>query len=255
MARNTESSIVAKCAQVMDVLSAARQPLAFSEIVQQTGFVKSSCHRILGVLQAEELVSYDDGTRTYRTGARLNNWARSAWQRVDLQQAAGKPMTALSESSGLNAALSILDSETILYLRTADQIPVRYAARAGDHAPLHCTAAGKLFLAHMAEKSRKQVLSSLKLERYTEFTKTSVEELVHELPGIAIRGYAIAEREEFLHVSGIAAPVRNAQGDVTAALSLWMIHDDQHGEGIDQHADSLKAAALAISKGIGWQPE
>ncbi len=47
--RAIESSIVTKCAIVMDVLSDARQPLAFLEDVRSKELVKSSCHSVLTV--------------------------------------------------------------------------------------------------------------------------------------------------------------------------------------------------------------
>lgn len=253
MGRSSESSIVTKCAKVMDALSEARHPLAFSDIVAETGFVKSSCHRILAVLQGEGLIEYDKDTRTYRTGPRLHQWSRSAWRRIDLQQVAGSVISRLSEETGMNTALSVLDTDTVLYLRTADQIPVRYASHAGDHAPLHCTAAGKVFLAYLPETRRKAVLASLKFEKFTEFTKTAPEELMHELPGIAVRGYAMAIREESLQVFGLAAPIWNAQDEVTASLSLWTLTEMSTQDELEARAGAVKEAANTISRQIGWR--
>lgn len=253
MGRPSESSIVAKCALVMDILSSARQPLGFSEIVSQTGFVKSSCHRILAVLQSEALIEYDKKTRLYRTGGRLRKWARSAWLGNDLQQVAGEVVNGLSDSTGLNVALSVLDNETILYLLTANQLQVRYAARAGDHAPLHCTAAGKVFLAHLPDNQRKQLLDGLRFEKYTEFTKTSATDLIHELLSTVSKGYAIASKEEFLQVTGIAAPIRNEQDEVVACLSLWAQDQLASGEQVKGNAGALIDAANSISKKIGWR--
>ena len=68
MPRSSESSIVAKCAQVIDLLSNARRPLGFKEITETSGMVKSSAHRILSVLLSEELVEYDQSKKVYRIG-------------------------------------------------------------------------------------------------------------------------------------------------------------------------------------------
>ena len=160
MARPTDSSIVAKCAKIMDVLTHAKRPMVFSDIVAQTGFVKSSCHRVLAVLQSEGLVEYERSGRTYKPGSRFQEWARAGFRHPDLQQVVAEPVDRLSEATGMNIALSVLDGDTILYLRTSNHVAVRYAARPGDHAPLHCTAAGKVFLAFMSEKQRRSVLES-----------------------------------------------------------------------------------------------
>lgn len=254
MTRTTGSSIVAKCALVLDVVSQSRRPLAFAEIVVRTGFVKSSCHRILAVLQSEEMIQYDKDSRTYHTGARLRQWARSSWHQADLQDVAAGVMEALSDQTGMNTALSILDDQHILYLRTFDNVPIRLAARAGDRAPLHCTAAGKLNLVHMTAHRRAEMLENLNLEKFTEHTKTTIADLEMEFPAIARDGYALAIREEYLHVIGAAAPIRDEHGAVTASLSLWALTDTSSPDDLRHNVPALLNAAQRISKRIGWNP-
>ncbi len=248
MSRTSESSIVTKCALVMDTLTRARQPLAFSEIVSETGFVKSSCHRILAVLQGEGLVAYDPVSRTYRSGDRLQAWARAALRRTDLQQAAQDVMSDLCESSRMNVALSILDNDTILYLRTTDFFSVRFASHTGDHAPLHCTAAGKVFLAHMKPARLQATLADLRLEKFTEHTKTSLEPLLAEFPSIRENGFAVARGEETLQVTGVAAPIWNEQGQLAACLSLWSVLDKASQEEVIAQSATVIASASEIAK-------
>ncbi|WP_372573484.1 IclR family transcriptional regulator [Ruegeria jejuensis] len=251
MGRSAESSIVTKCAIIMDVLTHARQPMAFSEIVADTQFVKSSCHRILAVLQGEGLVEYDAESRTYKTGSRFHQWAHAAWNRSDLQQAAADPMTRLSEETKMNAALVVLDQDAILYLRTVNFDAVRYAPRAGDRAPLHCTAAGKMFLAHLSDRRLQTYLDSASFEKYTEFTHTSSDALLAELPQIQEAGYATAIREEFLQVMGMSAPVWNEQNRVAACLSLWTLTANIDQDSFVALAARVQETARAVSDRIG----
>ncbi|MEO0636898.1 MAG: IclR family transcriptional regulator [Pseudomonadota bacterium] len=254
MAKASESSIVTKCALLLDVLAASRSPMTFSQIVEETGFVKSSCHRILAVLVGERMVAYDKATRKYKTGERLSDWSRLAWRRVDLQEIASAEMRALSDSLKVNVALSILDRDTILYLRTVDHIHLRYAATMGDHAPLHCTAAGKVFLAFMPEAKRRALLSQLPLEKITERTITNVDDLTVELDAIAQAGHALALEEEFKGVYGLALPVWNEDRSVAACLSLWKTSASPEArEDLTACLEELTAASRRISKELGWR--
>ncbi|TCS62759.1 IclR family transcriptional regulator [Primorskyibacter sedentarius] len=250
MSRSSESSIVTKCARVMDVLTHAKQPLAFSDIVAKTGFVKSSCHRILAVLQGEGLVAYHKDKRSYAPGPRFHDWARAGFHRVDLQQIAADPMEELLESTRMNAALSVLDGFSLLYLRTADNVSMRYAARAGDRAPLHCTAAGKVFLAHMPEPQLEEFFATTDLEKSTEFTRTDAETLTADFPAIHENGYASAIKEEFLQVMGIAAPIWDERGKVAACLSLWTLTADTDPVALLEKAGRLKKAAAKVTRAI-----
>lgn len=247
------SSIVSKCARLMDVLASSRSPMTFTQIVESTGFVKSSCHRLLAVLVGERLVTYDKSTRTYRTGERLNEWSRLVWRRADLQEVAGSEMVRLSEQLSANVALSVMDASSILYLRTVDHVPVRYAAVMGDHAPLHCTAAGKVFLANMTERKRKDLLSDLTLNKMTERTLVDLDALDHDLLAIRQNGYGLALEEEALSVFGIAAPVWGEDGTVAACLSIWMVSSQPDAPSvIESYAPHLQLSATNMSKAMGW---
>ncbi|MCL6284843.1 IclR family transcriptional regulator [Ruegeria sp. 2012CJ41-6] len=235
----------------MDVLTRARHPMVFFEIVNATQFVKCSCHRILAVLQNEELVEYDKESRTYKTGQRLHRWARAAWNRSDLQQVAAVPITALSEETNMNTALIVLDHHEILYLRTSNFDAVRYAPHAGDRAPLHCTAAGKVLLAHMSEAQWQAYIQSASLEKYTEYTHTSTEALAAELPKVREAGYATAIREEFLQVMGMSIPIWNDQNKVAACLSLWTLTASFDPDSFVAHAPRLQEVARGVSNRIG----
>jgi len=252
MSKPSESSIVSKCARLMDVLSDAGGPLPYSEIVARTGFAKSSCHRILSVLQAEDMVLYDDLSRRYRAGGRISRWKRGLTHPSDLQSAAVEELKVLNRTLGLNVALSVLDGDTLLYLLTEQDQALRYADRTGDHAPLHCTAGGKLLLAHVPSHRREKLLANLGLEKFTEHTITDPTTLAEVLSGIVDTGYAVSDREEFLRVVGVATPVRDMQGRVVAALSMWGFHAPAGQAQVTEHCADLSKAADRISERLGW---
>lgn len=251
MAQSNTSSIVTKVAETLDIVTKAQRPLSFSEIVQRTGFVKSSTHRILSVMLGENLLEYDEATKTYRLGSRLLHWAQTAWRRTDLQEVAERELATFSEMHTLNIGLSILDNDEVLYLRTMDAIPVRYATRAGERAPLHCTAVGKVFLAYLSEKKRAESLSRLNLERITENSIQKKARMELELDRVRKRGYGTSNREEALQVVGIAAPIFDSAGGVMAGISAWTTTAYSDMAKLEQRAPDLLAMTLRISKLMG----
>jgi DNA-binding IclR family transcriptional regulator len=201
LARASENSIVAKCAAAVDLLSYARRPLGFKEITEGSGLVKSSTHRILSVLLSEDLVEYDQLKKGYRVGPRLNAWGRAIWRRMDMQMDPSAELEALCEHSNMNAAISILDGESVLYLRTLNSAPFRIASHPGDHALLHCTATGKVFLASISSHRCEQVMDKLRFERMTEYTILDSARLKSELELTRSRGYGLVVQEEHFQVT------------------------------------------------------
>ena len=254
MARASESSIVAKCATVVDLLSNARRPLGFKEITESSGLVKSSAHRILSVLLSEDLVEYDPLKKVYRVGPRLNAWGRAIWRRMDMQMDPSSELEALCEHSNMNAAISILDGDSLLYMRTLNSVPFRIASHPGDHAMLHCTAAGKVFLASMSSHRCEQVMDKLRFERMTEYTIQNLAQLKSELELTRNRGYGLVVQEEHFQVIGMAAPIRDIQGEVTACLSLWSLVDLTNVDEVERFAPELIATTERISRQSGYEP-
>ena len=254
MPRSSESSIVAKCAQVIDILSNARRPLGFKEITETSGMVKSSAHRILSVLLSEELVEYDKSKKVYRVGPRLNAWGRAIWRRLDMELDPAAELEALCEFTNMNAALSILDVDSVLYLRTLNSVPFRFASHPGDHAPLHGTAAGKVFLANMSAHRLELTMQEMRFERMTEYTLRDAKDLLTELDVVRNQGYALAVQEEHFQVIGMAAPIRDIQGTVTACLSLWSLTDVTSPDKVESFAAQLIAATERLSRQSGYDP-
>ncbi|MCP4981025.1 MAG: IclR family transcriptional regulator [Gammaproteobacteria bacterium] len=251
MATKSESSIVTKCGLVLDIVSAARRPLGFKDIINQSGLARSSAHRILAILISENLIEYDKANRIYRYGPRLNRWARGAWMRIDLHENSANEMEALSNATKMNSELSVLDGDSVLYLRTMNVFPVSHASHPGDHAPLHCTAAGKVLLAFMPKQQREDMIARLRFERLTEHTILDPLVLAQELDAIRARGYGLSLQEEFFPVIGIAAPVKDLHGEVIASLSLWTLTDRIDRAEAETLASAVMASAERISRQTG----
>ena len=90
----------------------------------------------------------------------------------------------------------------------------------GKRAPLHCTALGKVLLAFLPEEERKKILEQKELPRLTDNTITDRNKLEKELSKIQKQGFALDQEENEKDVRCIAAPIRNYQGRVIAAVSI-----------------------------------
>jgi len=116
----------------------------------------------------------------------------------------------------------------------------------GKRAPLHCTALGKLLLAYLTEEERRKILEQKALPPLTENTITDKRELEKELNKVREQGFALDREENEKNVCCVAAPIRNHQGRVIAALSI-----SSPTFRIDKKIqDNLKEALLMTSEKI-----
>lgn len=248
MSKSGQSSIVTKCANMVDILALSQRPLSFSDLADRSGLVKSSAHRILAVLINERLASYDEDTKTYSLGPRSLTWAKSFLRRSNLSNIADRYFDEFCQRNGMNGALSIRDRGDVLYLRTYDPVPVISASLAGDRAPLHCTAAGKVFLAHLPEAKKTELLANIDYQSFTEFTIKDRQSLNKELLKVHAAGYGTAMQEEVFQVLGIAAPIMGENNEVLAAVSLWTQIDRISKNDLLGFADPLIGIAAKMAK-------
>ena len=85
--------------------------------------------------------------------------------------------------------------------------------------PLHCTASGKLFLAHLPPVRRRNILAAIELSPFTPHTITSHAAMEEELAGIASAGHSLDREEFLLGLNAVAVPVKDSSGATLAALA------------------------------------
>ncbi|MEU5637499.1 IclR family transcriptional regulator, partial [Streptomyces rishiriensis] len=89
----------------------------------------------------------------------------------------------------------------------------------GELTPLHATSSGKILLAHLPARERAALLSEAGLKKVTQRTITSKAKLEKNLADARERGYAWTLEELEIGLHAMAAPVRDRDGRVIAALS------------------------------------
>lgn len=250
----TTSSIITRSARLLDVITNSSRPIKQSRLADATGYPKSSVHRILAILMGEKLVAFEESSQGYVVGPRMIGWAAASFRTNDLPDLCSEAMQELTEVTGSHVALSICDGQSVLYLKTADPLtPYRTAPRVGERSPLHVTAAGKVFLGFSAPKAQDSMLENLYLTKFTEHTLTDKDDLRAEINLVSKNGYATCDREEFLQVSGVSAPIFNQNSDVVAAISLWNQTDRQDLHGLLSHAPELLKTTGKLSRRLGHE--
>ena len=140
-----------------------------------------------------------------------------------------------------------MEEGEVLYLAKEESSQtIRMISYVGKRAPLHCTALGKVLLAYLPEEERKEILGKKVLPRLSENTITDKRELEKELSKVREQGFALDREEHEKDVCCIAAPIRNHQRKVIAALS---VSSPAYRTDINQQSH-LKEALLTVSKKI-----
>jgi DNA-binding IclR family transcriptional regulator len=155
----------------------------------------------------------------WRLGARWGVLGRAAVEQGALAATAMPFLSALGKTSGENVYLRVrdgLESETVAIYQTDPGL--RVYSEIGKRQPLHA-GSSRLLLAHAPEAVQTQVLAQ-RLPRFTPATRTDSAWIAADLQRIRTRGYLLTTDEVVAGAATVAAPVRDASGQVVAVLSV-----------------------------------
>ena len=193
----------------------AEQPPLLTQLAAQHELAKSTTSRILSALERQGLVARDVAG-AFIPGPALTRFARSRAGQLDLVPQYRPLLERIASVTGETANLAIATSEAVELL---DQVDGQYLLGTrnwvGSSVPFHCSALGKVLLAFGAAE-----IPPGRLERRTAKTISTRSELVTELEQVKRRGFAVIRDELEEGLTAIAAPLRDVDGQVIAAISI-----------------------------------
>jgi DNA-binding IclR family transcriptional regulator len=222
-----------------------------SDLARGLGVHKSTAFRLVATLEGHGLVEQTEDRGKYRLGVGLLRLAGATTARLDVVQEARPLCRKLAADTGETVNIAVLADRAALYL---DQIAGSSALQphnwVGQHIPLHATSNGKVLLGGLDNERLTELLGSL--PAYTDMTITRKSRLREEVERAREQGYAVAVDELEIGLTAVAAPIRNAHGDVIASMSVsgptFRLGEDRVNEVVKQ----LVEAAAEVSHRLGW---
>ncbi|MGW0761316.1 IclR family transcriptional regulator [Streptomyces sp. NPDC002814] len=210
---------VDRAISVLEIL-AQRGEAGVSEVAAEIEVHKSTAFRLLGALEARGLVEQAGERGKYRLGFGIVRLAGAVTGRIDITQQGRPVCERLAEELGETVNIAVLQENYAVNLYEV-RGPGAVSAYnwVGQLTPLHATSSGKILLAHLPAKERAALLAGTGLSKVTPRTITAKTKLEKNLAEARERGYALALEELEIGLHAMAAPVRDRNGQVIAALS------------------------------------
>ncbi|QSO51383.1 IclR family transcriptional regulator [Alicyclobacillus curvatus] len=210
---------VVRTMQILDTLSREPQGLGVMEIANSLHIHKADASRILSTLEEEGYVVRDEVTSLYSVAFQFVAMALRYMDETEMGDIVRPILNDLVQTIGESVQFAIEQNRDLLYIDRVDGIkPLRVASMLGLKAPLHATAAGKVWLASLPDEEVAQLMRERGMKAITPRTITSLEDLLENLAQVRQQGYAEAREEINQTVYGLAAPVHDRYGRVRAAL-------------------------------------
>lgn len=247
------SQTVRRAVEVLEYISGA--PRSQMDVGEHLGVHRSTALRLLEPLVEGGLARrLPDGR--YAVGYRMAGLAQLAKEQFGLREVAGPHLRALGAGCGHTVHLAVLEGDTIVY---ADKVEppgtVRLYSQIGRPVTLHTAGVAKAILSHLDGDRARAMLANCDFARHTAHTLTSPDSYEQALETTRERGWAVDDGEFEDYVNCIAVPVRDAVGEVVAAVSVTALKARADLAALKSEVlDDVTATAETISKELGWRP-
>lgn len=206
---------------ILEELSKSGQPMSASELGRKVGLAKQTVHRLCVTLESEGFLTRLAPSKCYLPTKRTREMANGLLYASNARIVAHQILLDVAKEVKETVNFVVPEESGMHYL---DRVETDWAFRVqfpvGSNVPFHCTASGKTYLASLAPRVRKNMVSGLDLNQMTSKTHTSADALLRELKLIASQGFAL-DNEEFIDgMVAIAVPVTDADGRFGAALAF-----------------------------------
>jgi DNA-binding IclR family transcriptional regulator len=213
------TAVIGKVLQIVDCLAADPcGPVSLADMTRRTGIPKPTLYRLLGDLLQPGIVEH--GNSGYTLGRRLFELGVAAPRYGCIRDAARPHMEELLAATKETVHLAVLSGSEVLYLEKLHGISaVRIPTSVGARMPAHCTALGKVLLAHSEPSVVDDVLCH-NLRRITPYTVILPKMLQRQLDRARNDGVVTESEEARLGLGCIAAVILDRGRSPVAAISV-----------------------------------
>lgn len=211
---------IVRAMQVLEALASSRDGSSVKDLSRAIGCGKGTISKMLGTLERRHYVRRDAASGRFSLTWRLLALAFGHADQAGMPRVFLPVLQELADETDELVQLAVVDGDQVLFVAKAEGRgqTIRLLPLVGLWAPLHATAAGKLWLSTLPARELSRVLGR-RLPAVAPKTITSIETLRRELERVRAAGYALADEELAEGGRAIAAPITR-EGAMVGAVAL-----------------------------------
>jgi DNA-binding IclR family transcriptional regulator len=246
---------VVRALKILEYIAADANNSRLTTISKGLALSKSTTHGLISTMEQMGYVSQDTSTGKYSLGLRIFELGQIFYSSLDLRAIAMPYLQELCKKHQETVHLALLSQGEVIYIDKVDSprsIGIR--SQIGGRNPAYCTGVGKVLLSGLPEASIDLLFQTDKFHQYTENTIVDRELFKQHLQTIRTQGYALDMEEIEIGLRCIAAPIKDYQSSVVAAISISGPSNRILEIRIPELIVDIVAISRRISEQLGYRP-
>ena len=237
--------------KILDLL-VERKAARMSDVASFFRISRNSAFLFLETLRINSLVEKDSKTKRYKINAGVLRYS-NAFKDDSFGKIAHPFLEKLCALTKENSHCCALSGDRVLVIdQVNSQEILGCYKQLGLEEGMYCTSTGKVILAFLPDEARERIINSIELLPLTDKTISSKDILREQLKEIKVDGYALDNEENVVGVRGLAAPVRNHDGEVNSCVGISAPATRLEEDKFPDYAKIVKGIAAEISAQLGY---
>lgn len=248
-----KSKAVNRIVAILDCFTDESNELGVREVARKIGFSSSTTGRLMQAMKETGFLRQNLVTHNYVIGGKVLTWAGVYMATLDVRRKAFPAMQRLHRDTQETISLYVQEGvDRVCVERMESTRSVRIVAQLGARVPLYAGSAGKVFLAFLSPEKRDQVIDTTQFKPLTPSTIVNPQFLLDALEIIKQQGYAVSYGEWISEASGVAAPIFDQDGEITAAITISGPSQRFTEENVRKYIKEIIDVAQEISQDLGY---
>ncbi|MDO9406478.1 MAG: IclR family transcriptional regulator [Polaromonas sp.] len=232
-----------------------RRVIQLPEIVRELGVSRATAFRLVYTLEADGYLQRTPHSNAFQLGINLLSLGFEYLGSLDLVEVARPILEDLRDRTDASAHLGVQDGTELVYILKA---PSRHRLRSnvavGTRMPLHTTTIGHTLMFDRSVDELKTLFAGTDMRARFDHAPADAGALRAELLEESRQGYVIYRSRFAEGLHSVAAPVRDASGQIVAGVN---VSDYESIPAMSDLEGSIKdevlRAAMAVSRGLGFR--
>ncbi|MDA8305553.1 MAG: IclR family transcriptional regulator [Deltaproteobacteria bacterium] len=239
--------------RILDLCATARDGLKNVQIAGALHIPPGSLSILLSRMVKNGYLTLDPIGKRYTIGPQVLALTSRYLAGLDIVELCHPVLKQIVALTGEAASTGIRRAYEVFFVAKVDSTqPLSRVVTIGSRVPLHASASGKIFLAHMTDEELEQFFRSEELKRFTPQTITERNKLNSEFDEIAKLGIGYNREELNSGIFALAAPIFDLNGELAATLSVAVPSIRWNVEKEDKVVASLRDASRQLSRKLGY---
>jgi len=232
--------------RVIEVMGQAQGQQTIAEISEAAELPRTVVRRLLLTLMELGFVRSDD--KVYWLTPKVLRLGMTYLYTLPFWRQSQLILEELGTQIGQSCAIAVLDDTEIVYIQRFHARRILATSPAiGSRLPAHAVSMGRVLLSALSAPELRDYLAPLPLKPLTPRTLTDRAQLAAAIARIPAQGYAWVDAELDEAICGLAVPVRDAQGQIVAAVNVSLLSGEYtEAQAVAEFLPRLKLAASQL---------